>query len=336
MKKYLFLLLLIYSTGVTAQFKLSGSIKNYNGHDELKINIPVVYGFNEANSIKIPVDKDGSFSINLPIKKQKFADLIFQQTFHLLLLTRGKNLRVEIDQPAKVFKLTTGTALSENIALQKANIEEYPFFLQNEAEFTNLDAAGLDSKLVKPYYAMRDKKIAAVNQSAINLKDKKLIASEIKYAAYNNLYELILLDRDRFTNLLISAYDKADVKAEVTPPGPQYYLFANYYVWYKQAKATIKVKTQNTKPTQPMPDYGLTVAQFNDYGNKYGTGYQQWLSAAKFLPATVAEQLGYVYISNAVRNGNKTLARVIADDYLKKFPAGVYKNNIVKKLSGLK
>lgn len=336
MKKYLFLLLLIYGTGVSAQFKLSGSIKNYNGHDELKINIPVVYGFNEANSIKIPVDKDGSFSINLPIKKQKFADLIFQQTFHLLLLTPGKSLDVEINQPAKIFKLATGTGLAENIALQKANIEEYPFFLQNEPEYTNLDAAGLDSKLIKPYYAMRDKKIVAVNQSTINSKDKKLISSEIKYAAYNNLYELILLDKDRFTNLLISAYDKADLKPEVTSPGPQYYLFANYYVWYKQAKATIKVKTQNIKPSQPMPDYGLTVAEFNDYGNKYGTAYQQWLGAAKFLPMPVAEQLGYVYISNAARNANATLAKVIADDYLKKFPAGVYKNDIVKKLSTLK
>lgn len=329
--------MLIYSTIVRAQFKLSGSIKNYNGQDELKINIPVLYGFNDSKSIRIPVKKDGSFSIDISLKNQKFGDLIFQQTFHQLLLTPGKNLSVDLNPQAKTFVPTKGSALPENLVLQKANIEEYPFFLQNEEAFISLNPAELDSKLVKPYFAARDKRIAAVNQSAIGLKDKKLITSEVKYAAYNNFYELILLDKNRFTNLVISVYDKAGVIPEFTPPGPQYYLFANYYMWYKQTKASIKVKAQNIKPNQPMPDYGgLTVAEFNDYGNKYGTAYQQWLSAARFLPVPVVEQLGNLYIDNAVRNNHTDLAKLLAKEYLKKFPAGMYKTEIIQKIAELK
>ncbi|HWZ34620.1 MAG TPA: hypothetical protein VNW51_00595, partial [Mucilaginibacter sp.] len=98
MKKYFVLLLVVISSQAFAQFKLSGAIKHYTGHADLKINIPPVYGFDEANSIKIPVAKDGSFYINLPIKIQKFADITFQQHFHLILLTPGKNLKVELDQ----------------------------------------------------------------------------------------------------------------------------------------------------------------------------------------------------------------------------------------------
>lgn len=336
MKKYLFVLLLICSTSVKAQFKLQGTIKNYNGQDELKINIPQIYGFNDAKSIKIPVKKNGTFSVNLALKNQKFGNLIFQQTFHLLLLTPKKNLSVELNQQAKTFKLIAGSALPENSVLQKANIEEYPFFLRNEEAYINLAPTALDSKLIKPYFATRDKKIAAVNQSTINLKNKKLISAEIKYAAYNNLYELVLMDRDRFTNLVISAFDKAVITPDVTPPGPQYYLFAHHYVWYNQTKAAKQVKTQNIKPNQLIPQYGLTLAEFNDYGNKYGTAYQQWISATKFLPLPILEQLGNVYVDNAIRNNNVVLAKLIAKEYLKKFPAGMYKSEIVKKISALK
>jgi len=339
MKKYLFLLLLIHSTAVNAQFKLSGTIKNYNGHDELKINIPVVYGFNDARSVKIPVTKTGTFSINLPVKARKFGDLIFQQNFYLLLLTRGKSLQVELDPQARHIKLTAGTSLPENTVLQKVNIEEYPFFLKNYAAYIDLRPAELDSKLVRPYFAERDKKITTVNQSVINLTDKKLIASEVKYAAYNNLYELVLLGgpyNEKLRNLVISAYDKANIKPEVTLPGPQYYLFANYYLWYKKTKASIKVKTQNIKPNQPMPDYGMTVAQFNDFGNKFGSTYQQWLGASRFLPRPVVEQLGYVYIDNAVRNNSAVLAKLMAKDYIRKFPNGMYKKEVNRKIAGLK
>jgi len=340
MKKIFFLLLFIYSTSVSAQFKLSGIIKNYNGSSELKINIPLVYGFDDANSIKIPVAKNGTFAITLPAKTTRFGDLVFEQNFHLILQKPGKNLKVELNnQQPKGFKLAGGTALPENLVLQKINVEEYPFFLQNDGAYTNLSPADLNNKLVKPYFAMRDKKIAAVNQSAINPKDKKLIIGEIKAAAYNNLYELVLLGGDtheKMVNLMISALDQADPKPEVFPPGPQYYLFANNYLWYKQTKSAIKVKAQNIKSNQPMPDYGITVAEFNAFNNKYGQVYIRWLSATRFLPNPVIEQLGYLLVSNAIKSGNKDLVNELVKDYKRKFPHGQFIDGINRQTIGLK
>ncbi|GAA4098262.1 hypothetical protein [Mucilaginibacter panaciglaebae] len=336
-KNYVFLFLICSNINVWAQFKLSGTIKHYSGRADLKINIPQVYGFDEANSIKIAVAKNGSFSITLPIKSQKFADVIFQQNFHLILLTKGKSLHVELIENNKSFKPSAGTGLAVNTVLQAANIEEYPFFLQNDGAYTSLSPVELNNKLVRPYLAMRDKKIAIVNRSSINPRDKKLIAAELKYAAYNNLYELYLLGgqyHEKLTNLVITAFDKADPKPEAFPPGPQYYMFANYYLWYRQAKSSTKVKAKNIKPTQLMPDYGLTVAQFNAYKAKYGEPYLRWLSATRFLPRAVAEQLGYLLISTAVNNGNKELANKLVKDYMQKFPAGLYKADINRQIAG--
>lgn len=339
MKKYFSLLLVLISTHAFAQFKLSGTIKHYTGNTELKINIPPVYGFDEANSIKIPVTKDGSFSINLPIKGIKFADLIFQQNFHLILLTPGKSLKVELSQIDKSFRPVAGTSNPENTVLLRANVEEYPFFLQNDGAYAGLSIAELNNKLVKPYFAMRDKKIAAVNQSTIGAKDKKLIIGEIKSAAYNNLYELVLLGGDyheKMINLVVSAFDQADPKPEIMPAGPQYYLFVNNYLWYKQTKSSIKVRAQNIKANQPMPDYGITVAEFNAFNSKYGQLYIRWLFATRFLPNPVVEQLGYLLVSNAIKSGNKDLINELTKDYKRKFPKGQYIADIDKQTAGLK
>jgi hypothetical protein len=233
MKKNFILLLLFCSTSVFAQFKISGKITNYTGHEDLKVNIPLVYGYSDANSITIPVAKNGTFSIVLPIKQQKFADLIFRQTFHVLLLSPGKDLTIELNETDRSFKALKGTSLAENILLQKLNIEEYPFFLQNSDTYISLSLADMQAKIVKPYFATLNKKIALVNQSTISPKNKKLIATELKSAACNNLYELIEVSsqyRKTVDALIIDVFNKASVKPEILPAGPQYYRFANNYL----------------------------------------------------------------------------------------------------------
>jgi hypothetical protein len=338
MKKYILWLLVIACTPAFAQFKLSGKIKNYTGHAELKINIPLIYGFDDASSVKIPVDKNGSFSIVLPIKNQKFGDLIFQQNFHLILLSAGKSLRVELSESDKSFKPTAGTAMPENTVLQVANVEEYPFFLQNDAAYTGLSPEDLNEKLIKPYFAIRDKKITAVKQSFIGLKEKKLIISELKAAVYNNLFELTSLDqyKAKMDQLIVGVFDKADPKPEVFPAGPQYYFFADHYVWYKEIKADLAIKAQNLKPNQLMPGYGIAIAEANNLKTKYGFVYLRWIGATKFLPNPVIEQLGYQYINNAVNSGHSLLAKTIGQEYIKKFPSGIYKEEAQKKLAKLK
>jgi hypothetical protein len=83
--------------------------------------------------------------------------------------------------------------------LDAINIEEFPFFLQNTDTYTRLDYAAMNARVVKPFFAARDKKIAIINQSAISLNDKKLITAEVKYATNNLLYELADLGAENKT-----------------------------------------------------------------------------------------------------------------------------------------
>jgi hypothetical protein len=307
MKKYLVLFCLLYSASTFAQFKLSGKINHYSGNELLKINIPAVYGYHEQNSINIPVAKNGTFAITLPIKGDKFGDLIFQTNFHLLLLKPNKSLQIELNEGYKSIRVISGTALAENNLLQTANVEEYPFFLQSDQFYSKSDPAAMQARIVKPYFAMRDKKIAQVNQSAISPQNKKLIAAELKYAAYNNIYELAELGGQNQVNidkLIAAVFSKAEIKTDASPAGPQHYTFINNYLIWKE-------KTTGAKP-------------------------DKWASAIKYLPDAVTEQIIYQYILRAVYGNDKVQASALAKSYLKKFPASPYNADIEKKISALK
>ncbi|MFD2148128.1 hypothetical protein [Mucilaginibacter antarcticus] len=232
MKKYLILLLLASSTAAFAQFKLNGKIANYAGTSDLHINIPVVYGFLSENSVAIPVNKNGSFAITLPVKGPKFANLMFQAYPYWLLLHPNKAITIELDAGNKIIKIISGSGQPENIILQKVNLTETPQFLLDD-RYTTLDNNALNNQLLKPYFAARDWKIALVNQSTINPAYKKLIAAEIKYFAYNNLHELTDIGAANpavLNKFVADIYSRADVKPATMPAGPLYYIFVNNYL----------------------------------------------------------------------------------------------------------
>ncbi len=107
-------LFLLGSTSSYSQFKLSGKIEGYTGKEVLKFNIPVVYGYNKENDIAIPIDKNGNFSVVLPLKEKKFGDLIFEKTFYTYLLSPGKSLTLLCKTKDSTVSAVSGTALNEN------------------------------------------------------------------------------------------------------------------------------------------------------------------------------------------------------------------------------
>jgi hypothetical protein len=293
---YTFLLLLFCSTGVYAQFKLSGKINHYTGKEQLKLNIPVAYGYADDNNINIPVAKNGTFTITIPVKGPKLGSLNFQRNFHWLLLNPGKSLAVVLDENDKKISFAGGSAQTENALLDNINLEEYPAFLQDDGLYNNRDYAVMNARVVKPYFALRDSKIARVNQAPISPQDKKQIIAEIKYNTLNNLYELVSLASDNQATVgrvITDLFSKTSTKPEVFPAGPQYYTFANNYLGYMARKAIALAKSQNLKHNQPIPYYGITTDSLTAISTNYGEPYLRYIGATKFFPDGVTEQLTY-------------------------------------------
>lgn len=340
-KRIALLLLMLIGIQVSAQFKLKGKIMNYSGKAEMSVNIPLVYGFYEENSISVPVSKDGIFNITLPVETQKFARLIFRNFSYSMLITSGRNLTVRLDEDDKRLELISGIALPENKLLQNINIEEKPFFMNEQVQrtFEKLTFTALNTELIQPYFAKRDEKIDRINASNISLPDKKLIASEVKYITYNYLNDFArtqVSNKQVIDSIIISIFDSSIIKPEVFPAGPQYYFFADNYLRYLETKAFLKIKKENIKPEDPIPYYQISLDSANIIVKKYGKPYWRWIGSTNILPDAVTEQYTFQQIVNLYNNGDLTQTAALSEAFKKRFPSSKHNYDIDRKVNTLK
>lgn len=340
MKKFTILCALLTCNLVSqAQFKLSGKIVNYAGKEQLKINIPEVQGFYKENSINIPVAADGTFSIILPIKKQKFANVIFKKEFSSLLLTPNKSLIIDLNENDKILKVVAGTSAPENMVMTAINLEEYPSFMSKAEAIGSMNLATLYTQVVNPYFAERDKKIDFINDAPISANDKKFIASEVRYMALNYLNDLNwmrLKNKKTIDSLSTDLFKKHQVLPERAFTGPKYYSFQNYYLAYLQNTAVAKMKREKIQSNVPLPYYGISLDSANVIAEKYGNAYLRFLLATKNLPDAVTEQITYQDITSLYYDKDLEHTEIMAKAFKSKFPASAYNGDINKKINALK
>ncbi|KQC02643.1 TlpA disulfide reductase family protein [Pedobacter sp. Hv1] len=340
--KRTFVLLIVLSFAVSsfAQFRLSGKIINYTGKEELNINIPVISGFYKENSIHIPITKKGAFSIDIPIKGQKFANLIFQKKFYTLLLNPNKNLVLSLNESDQTLKILYGTALAENTVMQTVDLEQYPFFMDSDGsnKLAKLPLKELQKQVVLPYFTQRDEKIKKVQSATLAVKDKQAIIAELKYISYNYLNDFIrtqALDRTIMDSLIFEIFDNVDPKPETFPAGPQYYGFVRNYLSYLETKAFKQIKKENIKPNEPIPYFGISLDSANHIVKNYGKPYWRWIGSNKNFPTNVVEQYNYHQLIGLFIDKDLRQFEGLANAYKAKFPNGIYINDINTKLSSL-
>lgn len=334
-KLSLLAIITMFCLSAAAQFKLSGKITHYSGNQKLQINIPVIYGFYKENSIEIPVAKDGTFAITLPVQSQKFSNLIYQRTFTSLLLTPKRNLNITINEKDTAVKLISGTALAENNVMQQVNLEEYPFFLSgtNEKRYDNLSIAELREKVIMPYYQQRDEKIKKVQASNLSANYKAVIAAELKYIAYNYLNDLPrteLSNKNIIDSFIVDVFDNSDKNPEVFPAGPQYYRFVDNYIRYLETKAFLKVKPNKLLPNELIAYFGITLDSANKIVKNFGKPYWRWIGATKNLPTAVVEQYTYQQLITLFGDKDLRQAEGLANAFMAKFPSSSYNSAIQK------
>lgn len=332
------LLVPIYSYG---QFKLSGKIVNYQGTEKLQVNIPLIYGFHKENSFPIPISKDGSFKVTLPIHTQKIVNVIFVRTFHTLLFAPNKDLNIILNEKDSTLNLVSGTALPESKVMQAIKLEEYPFFLANEPSktFAKYSLQQLQNEVVKPYFAQQEEKIQKVKSSTIAANDKALISAELKYIAYNYLNDLArtgISNRPLVDSLILSIFDKSDQRPSVFPAGPQYYGFLDNYVRYLETKAFFKVKPNQLGKNELIPYFGVTLDSANSIVKNFGKPYWRWIGSLKNFPAKVVEPYTYQQLINLYSDKDLRLMLGLAEAFKQHFPKSIYLNELNTKVASLK
>jgi thiol-disulfide isomerase/thioredoxin len=332
-------ILLVTSIQCFGQFKLTGKIINYSGKEELQINIPVVFGFYQTNTLSIPIAKDGTFNISLPIKETKFSNLIFQRKFYGLLLDEGKNLVLQLNERDSTLKLTGGTSLSENKVMQAVDVEAYPFFLKDADKFSKLNLEQLNLQVLVPYFAQRDEKINKVMKSRISPKAKLLISLELRSIAYNYLNDLArtqVSNRPTVDSLVLYVFDKSDTKPSIFPAGPQYYAFIDNYVRYLETKAFRKIKSDKIPPNEPIPYFGISLDSANIFVKKYSKPQWRFMGALKNLPTNVVEQYALQQIISAYEDKDLKQTEQLTTAFKQSYPLSKHLAYLKTKINRLK
>ncbi|MEJ5993014.1 TlpA disulfide reductase family protein [Pedobacter sp. Du54] len=341
LKMITFVLLMVASVQSNAQFNLSGKIANYSGKETLKVNIPIVYGYNGDTEINIPIDKNGNFSIDLPIKEKKFGDLIFEKTFYTYLLTPGKSLHVLCKTQDSTVSTVSGTSAKENQLLTQINLNEQPFFMLKGKVFNDslTSISAVEEKAIKPMMKIRDSNIELVKSSSISNQDKSLIIAEIKYHTLNILQEIryIIPDKKIANDFYLHLYDPLSTKPEVFPAGPQYYAFIRYYLGYLGPKTIANKDKKGLSDKEPLDFYKISYDSANVVERKFGKPYLRWMLANNIqLPLKVIEQLTYKEIIDVYNSNDIRLLAPLVDAYTKQFKTGALVLDAKKRIAKLK
>ncbi|MGN6398436.1 MAG: TlpA family protein disulfide reductase [Mucilaginibacter sp.] len=332
--------ILLTTLSSTAQFKLSGRIQNFKGTDSIVLNIPFIYGYYHENDIKIPISQYGYFNYTATIKEQKFVNFQYKDAFITLLLRPGKALSITIDSVGKMINMK-GTAAPENQALYDARLNEIPFFLKYDNRnnpYAKMRFEELKEKLVKPWFIVRDKKIARVNAFKLPSADKKLIVSEINYQAHVQLnsfaFGVVYKDKQLVNKIIAINYDGVDLSPVVYPAGPFYAYFADGYINYANNKIFAEYGPADERSKAPFFNvYHISLDSAMSLSKSYDNKYIYWLLAKQYFKKEIAEQYLAQNIWSECRDKDISHIKPLMNEFEANFPQSTYLNLLRAKVN---
>jgi thiol-disulfide isomerase/thioredoxin len=343
MKKTIITISILLTTlGTFAQFKFSGKIEHLAKADTITLNIPFIYGYYRENNVQIPVDRQGNFSVNLPLNAQKFSLMEYNGHSLTMLLTPGKNLAVTLDTGG-VFKTFGGTAATENRLLYNVKLSGIPFFstgTRQNSPYAKLTNAEVQEKVIKPWLLARDEHIKLVQASVLSVHDKALISSEIKYNAYVQLNSFVRgimnVDKTQINDLIQTIFDGVKPEPDVWPAGPMYYYYADSYLSYLDSKTFAKYGPADEGGKAAFLElYKISLDSATKLVKLNGKPYMKWY----LLNLNFSKRVGEQYLAQVIwtQSHNKNLAQVepLMRDFKVNFPDSKYTALLQEKKNAL-
>ncbi|GAA4925401.1 TlpA disulfide reductase family protein [Mucilaginibacter defluvii] len=297
MKKLIILcLVLLTAFNCMAQFRLSGSVPGAAGADSITINIPFVYGYYRENNIIINVDNKGNFSKLIDVSEQKFATFEYHGIKTTLLLTPGKAVSFRINLRDTVLSHFKGSASVENQLLYELKMDEIPFFgkgFGKDNPFAKYSNEDQQERVIKPWFAIRDEKLAKINAAKIPPATKALIAQEVKSEAIVQLVHFgrsTGKNRETLAQFFLTIYEHVSMTPEVFPAGPMFYQMANANGARMEGETYLQIEADKaTGKKSVLKYYNITADSGINLAKRNGTMFLHWLPVRNTYDKRVAE-----------------------------------------------
>jgi len=294
--------LLCCSLFCSASFRFEGAV---TGNQELKltINVPLVYAFNRFNTYEILLDEKGKFSIDLPIREQKFVYFSTDQEEYILLFSPHKNLYVEMNGNNHSIERFRGTAAQENEVLHAIHLNSIPFFMERDQEiytYAKTSPQQVQNQVVIPWLKIRDERTQLIENSKLSKADKALLKNEVYYNTLSYLSDfagaIVRWERPAWRSFITNLYDSVSVDPPADSRGMQYYLFIDKYIGYLESKAF----DQYSKDTsmKELPFFNISLDSGKRLAEERSEIYLSWLAVYQNLDKKTAEN----YLAQQITN----------------------------------
>lgn len=332
--------LLVFFTCVVARAQvttISGTVDKAAG-ETLELILYTADNYYDLYTQKAVVDKSNRFSFAAPISRPIFATLKGNNWQQLLLLTKGRSIRLDIDT-AKSINFS-GAAAGENKLIQQTTLGIRPFFTASgdSSPYLKMDydqwQHAVWPAIEKEMLLYQDR----ITQSAIPASLKKLMSDEVRF-----IYQSYLFD---FTNNNLS-WAKNPSRNELLdqvmawqPMPDSLQLLSGFFAnrmmsnraHYEVNKLARPIAGDSTSIQVRASNYlQLPFEQINDLLKKYGERYIiGWLYARNHLPKSVQDKMLANKIEDAVAQGDFSAALFLYDALRLEFPSSGYLPAITK------
>ena len=328
-----------------AQCKLSGKVEHLNRADTMELRIPYVYGYNYDTTMLVPINKQGDFSANVPISQTKFVKLLFNGKVWTVMFKPGKQLDLTLNAADTSISNFKGSLAAANNLLYQIKAGQYPAFIKAGDRGSNRYAKGtaaeVTERVIKPWLALGDARVAQVQASALTVTDKRLIAQEARAENLSWIHYFVVakmnIDKDDLIGLYKTLYGNVKVEPDIMPAGPQYYEFADGYIGYLESRAMVfmngldKAKAKTT----PLPYFNISFDDGITLSKTKGKLYVNWLAIHNNYSKPVAEAMLAQFIANTCAEKNLTEARPLMDEMMRLYPQSKYAPKLSAKIKAM-
>lgn len=328
-----------------AQCKLSGKVENLNRADTLELRIPYVYGYNYDTTMLVPINKQGYFTANVPVSQTKFVKFLFRGKTWSMMFKPNQQLRVTISATDTTITGFTGQLAAQNRLLYQIKAGQKPAFIKAGDRGSNSYAKGtvaeVTERVIKPWLAEGDARVAGVQASALNATDKRLIAQEARAENLSWMHYFIVAKMNINSNDLIglykTLYGNIKVDPNIMPAGPQYYEFADGYIGYMESQAVTYMKGLDKAKANstPLPYFNVSFDDAITLAKTKGKLYVNWLAIKNNYTKPVAEAMLAQFIANTCAEKNLTEARPLMDEMMALYPQSKYAPKLTGKIKAM-
>lgn len=317
-----------------AQMAVSGKISSAQSAEPLVFNVPFDCWQHTGNSVEVVPDKEGNFSVHLPVEESQIIFLIYAGQRLQLYAEPGKTLVIETDDSLKT--LSFGGSLGrENQIRQKLGLTTY-----NLGKQTWNDTLSTPDQILTDLRKAQQSALSQLNSSNFQTAFLRMTKADIEYFAVSKLWDLIWKNnvwtsghnsrygQNEWRQALKTAHEAVALSNVDALNSYHYQIMVSYYPRYLQHLASNKEEFARIAEAV----FKKSFAEVNQEVRQKGERYWEHATLQYGFTGRAQEYAIASFLIKGIDHGDLEYLQEAYQDFVKRFPESPYMPRVQKKI----